>query len=363
MGAFNGRGRVFREFLIPAVLFVLLCPVLCAQTTETLSRTFHFEKPVVKEVHADGASFASVRMKSTISLGRHAGEPALPVRCVKFLLPPGRQVTAIEVKGVLSDFETAGVDLTTSPVFPHQPPLPLGKKAASRPNGLAFDEKLYASSRPFPAEDFSGPKTGVCRGYTIYSMNLHPVKYVPAAGLLLRQQEMTVKLTLENRSTQSPLFRNSPADKVWVKRLVCNPESAAEYEEAGGHGNVSGGRTGPGYPGGLCDPADQYDYVILTTTQNGLDHWSTGGSTPYNWQSLMDRHAVDGLACTLVTLEQILAEPDYENPDPLFDDAPARIREFARDAYLDWGIQYLLVERCGFRRLLEPPRRHLQRRP
>ncbi|MFH2001279.1 MAG: C25 family cysteine peptidase, partial [Planctomycetota bacterium] len=146
---------------------------------------------------------------------------------------------------------------------------------------------------------------------------------------------MTVDITLKDSGKENPYFRGKAEDEAWVRSLVCNPEMTAYYPLT---------RSGKAeYPGGLCDPSDHYDYVIVTTTHNGLDYWPTSAFMPYNWESLMDRHAADlGLSCTLVTMEDILAEADYVNPDPLFNDTPARIREFCRDAYQDWGTEYLL---------------------
>ena len=97
------------------------------------------------------------------------------------------------------------------------------------------------------------------------------------------------------------------------------------------------------YPGGLCDPADNYDYVIITTTQNGLDYWDTSGSTPYNWESLMNHHDADGLTCTLVTVQEINACADYYNSTSCSMTNQAHIREFCKDAYEDWGTSYILI--------------------
>jgi len=58
----------------------------------------------------------------------------------------------------------------------------------------------------------------------------------------------------------------------------------------------------------------------------------------------MDKHEIeDGLSCTLVTMQDIDACTDYHNTTPLFDDTPAHIREFCRDAYQDWGTQYVFI--------------------
>ena len=131
----------------------------------------------------------------------------------------------------------------------------------------------------------------------------------------------------------NPFFRCTPEDEAWVKSLVCNPEIAVRYV----------GLPTFEYPGGLCDPSDQYDYVIITTEQNSLDYWNTSEYTPYNWESLMEKHMTEGLSCALVTKQDIDACSDYYNATPLFNDSQAHIREFCRDAYEDWETRYVLI--------------------
>jgi len=59
----------------------------------------------------------------------------------------------------------------------------------------------------------------------------------------------------------------------------------------------------------------------------------------------MNQHMSEGLSCTLVTVQDINACPDYWNSSyyPLFNDSQAHIREFCKDAYEDWGTSYVLI--------------------
>jgi len=99
-----------------------------------------------------------------------------------------------------------------------------------------------------------------------------------------------------------------------------------------------------GYSGGLCDPTDSYDYVIITTSAGGLNDWLTSGSLLYNWTSLMNKHALeDGLNCNLILVEDIFSCSDYWNETALFNDTAAKIREFCKDAYQDWVTSYILI--------------------
>jgi len=187
-----------------------------------------------------------------------------------------------------------------------------------------------------PLNTYSEQNIGYCRGYAILSFTLNPVQYIPGLGKIFYYPEMIVSVDLEKNNYVSNFFRNSPDDEEWVKKLVYNPEITESYN--------SDYLPTFDYTGGLCDSGDDYDYVIITTTQNGLDGWETNSSVPYNWNSLISKHeSDDGLNCTLVTIEDIDACDDYWNDTSLFNDTAARIREFCKDAYQDWGTGYIFV--------------------
>jgi len=132
-------------------------------------------------------------------------------------------------------------------------------------------------------------------------------------------------------------FRNSVDDASWVQHLVSNPEVVDSYQALNYEPTE--------YPGGLCNPSETHQYVVITTEDGGLNDWDTSETTPYNWDSLMAEHA--DLSPTLVTEQAIAACSDYDNATPLFNDLQAHIREFCKDAYQDWGTQYVLIGADG----------------
>ncbi len=223
-----------------------------------------------------------------------------------------------------------GIDLVSQPIIPYQNEVPTGEGTVQE---FLFNEDLYASNQIYPTTNHGAYHIGYSHGYAICDLSLSPMQFIPNIGQIFYYPEMTVTINLKENGYQNPLFRGTPEDETWVQKLVSNPEIAQSYE----------GAPTFEYLGGLCDPSESYDYVIITTTQNGLDYWDTSSSTPYNWQSLMDSHAADGLSCTLVTKQDILACPDYYNSTALFNDSQARIREFCKDAYHDWGTRFILI--------------------
>ena len=187
-------------------------------------------------------------------------------------------------------------------------------------------------------------------GYEILTIYLYPLQYIPGAGVLTYFPEMTITVQL-HESEQQPLRENlsllrySQTDEDVIRELVTNPAILSTYEAQ--DMNVLNGAietaqkdmvlVGPsvaglldgGYTGGLCDPAQHYQYVIITSASLkdtiGYD---------YNWTSLINhRRTSNGFNGTIVTVQDIDACMAYWNSSTTFNDSPAHIREFCKDAY------------------------------
>lgn len=296
-----------------------------------LSYSFEFKEPSVQTLQEYGASYTSLSIPGCLSIGQQTGEPTMPVKPITLLLPPMKTVAQITVVGTPVTVTPSTIDLTEKPIFPYQSSTPLGSTQLPE---FTMNTDIYSSAALYPAAKYSQYSIGYSHGYTILNVNLNPVQYNPLQGTLLYYPKMTVFLTLKP-DTANQFFRNTAEDAAWVKQLVLNPEIANLYS--------SKTTSTFEYPGGLCNPSQDYDYVIVTTTQNGLNHWTIGGTLQYNWSSLIAKHNDEGLQCTLVTKQDILASPSYYNSMSLFNDTQARIREFCKDAYQDWGTQYVLI--------------------
>jgi len=290
--------------------------------------TFDFQEPTLQTKSAD---YTTMTLPGCLTVGKTAGDPAVPIKIITLLLPPNKTVSRINVLGTPVLLNTEDIDLTQKPMFPQQRSVPFG---SDEPYEFIMNSNVYTSDAYYPTTRYADYAVGYSRGYAILSFSLNPIQYNPVQGSLVYYPKMTVSISLQPQSTPNQFYSKNPADMTYVRSLVSNPEIAQLYETAD--------MPTFEYPGGLCDPSENYDYVIITTTQNGLDYWDTTGSTPYNWESLMDHHAADGLSCTLVTVEDIDACADYQGTSP-FNDKQAHIREFCKDAYEDWGTRYILI--------------------
>jgi len=329
-----------RKFSVALVCFLLTFATLAAtngladesSAPTSLSYTFSFKEPNMGTTELYNEVFTQVNMPGCMAIGQGIGIPNIPVKFIKLLLPPGMDIADIDILATPVELPLNDVDLLKEPVTPYQHPVPFGEDP---PDEISFDDEIYDSPDLFPSEILKNQGIGYSRGYAILTIALTPIQYIPAEGSLFYYPEMTVNIELEGDGAMSHMYRDDVDDEAWVKQLVWNPELVDCYQT----------KTLPAfsYPGGLCDPSDSYDYVIITTTHNGLDHWATSTSLPYNWTSLMDKHGIqDGLSCTLLTMQDIDACPDYYNSTP-FNDTPAHIREFCRDAYADWDTDYIFI--------------------
>ena len=310
----------------------------------------NFGEPVLSTIKVpykgEILEFTRVSLGNCIRAGI-PGHPELPVYIAKLALPP--YTKPADVRVIPLDQHVIKLD-DKKPVFPYQAPLPVGTPP---PEEIEWDLSAYSSPgltdllfgggtkvSPFSREGEkptvirTGWDLGYCRGYPILSVNIRPVRYDPVENILVYHKKVLISVELEQTSQLNRFYRNNPVDRWWVKNLVLNDEIVDSYPNL----------PPLEYEGGLCDPSEHYDYVIITTEENGLDHWERSSTLPYNWTDLMEKHETeDGLRCTLVTVEDIDACSDYWNSTPLFNDTQAHIREFCRDAYQDWGTQYVLI--------------------
>jgi len=295
---------------------------------ENLSYTIEIQKPKLKTTTVENVEYTIIETPGSIGIGDSNGAPMLPVQVVKLLLPPMKIVSNVEVSGTKVEIDLEDYELKEKPIFPYQEPVPSGNS----PKEFTVDNTIYAKDALYPSKINKNYHIGYSRGYAIFDVSINPVEYNPVKGSLYYYPEITVDIGLKD-AKPNRFYRDNAEDKAWVEKLVFNPEMSNMY---------SSEIPTFGYDGGLCDPDDHYDYVIITTEDGGLDYWDTSDTIPYNWESLMDKHYDnDGLSCTLVTVQQIDECSDYHNAQPV-DDLQARIREFCKDAYQDWDTQYIV---------------------
>jgi len=331
--------NIFNKSRILAIATILILASLTTISVtgsrdkgDYLRYSFTFTEPEINEVNVLGERFTDASIPGTLSTGLEIGSPVVQIKPVRLLIPQGKDVVDIKVsykdmKPV--DTRTKGINLREKPIAPYQKPVRIGEKVQPT---LEMDYNAYKSRNNYPGVLFENVGIGYSKGYAILSLNLYPVQYNPGNGALYYLSDMIVDITLKNTGYKNEFFRGTIEDKSWVEGLVSNPDITDTYSS-----NVGA----PLYDDGLCDPSDNgglgYDYVIIC--REALYDFTE----EYTWDDFISRKQAEGLEVTKVKVEDILACADYENPDPLFNDEPGFIREFCKDAYQDWGTEYILI--------------------
>ena len=83
--------------------------------------SFTFIEPSFQSILANGSDYTILKIPGCLNIGKRVGDPMLPVKSVKLLLPAMTTVTSITVTG--SPVEQAGIE---KPVYPYQNPVPFG---------------------------------------------------------------------------------------------------------------------------------------------------------------------------------------------------------------------------------------------
>ncbi|MHC4563219.1 MAG: SdrD B-like domain-containing protein [Planctomycetota bacterium] len=234
------------------------------------------------------------------------GQPLLPVISAQIVLPFGVDFADLAV--------TAGQQVELLGVYELQ----LAAQLEGAPEG-AFDGQAAGLF------DVIGVQRR--RGVDILAVNLHPVLYDAGTGEVAYYTSLSIEVSL-TESADSPgerLATYRPDDVVSLAQQVDNPDALASYAEAALlHGDVAISL------GGLVDPAETYDYVVITN-----DALATA-SADYTLADFVAHKQALGYSATMVTVEDITV--NYAGIDE-----PEQIRNFITDAYANWQTDYVLI--------------------
>ena len=310
-----------KKKLIGFLVCILLITTVFAvanneNNADQVSVKYSFGTPILEHVEIGGTIYDQVILHDASCSG-NAGEPRLPMRGAYILIPQGEKVNDITVTqgekmclGSGFNVEPVGVPFSLS--VSDSAPLPVP------------DETIYSSSDMFPGRLFTEVGTYGFRGYDILVLTLYPVQYVPATGDLYYYPELTVSVeTIENGNI-NPLYRGLEKDKMEVIKRVDNPGMVSSYVQ----------KPGSSIQSSLVDSSETYEYVIITN--NDL-------AAAAAFQDFMDYKEFKGLHATIMTTEAIYADPSYRNLIPQFNDNQVAIRNFIKDAYMNWEADYVLL--------------------
>jgi len=255
------------------------------------------------------------------------GEPVLPLRTARILIPYGEEVQ--EVKVVSGNERYLG----SVSIRPGQNSVPIGftenctgcnpeDNWTYTPELSLLNEEIYESESPYPEVAYSVLGVQKKHGYEILYVNLYPIKYIPKTGDAYSFGAFDVEVTTAPAETLDVgLFRGLPEDRAEVEMIVDNPEKATTYAS-------DLALTGKSL---LLD--GNYEYVIIT------NQYLKDAPGPYNFQALAEWKTSKGVPAAIVTVEEIYSAYKYT----FHRDDQEMIRNFIKDAYENNGIRYVLL--------------------
>jgi hypothetical protein len=245
-----------------------------------------------------------------------AGEPRLPCKIVRFILPFGHAVDDVDVN--LDDYRTLDGAFEVDPAQMHSP-------IEDTQINYTRSEPVYSQRDPYPGQNFEIRSVSRLAGFDVVTIAVYPYKYVPSAKKIGYYRNMTIRIstTPDARvmNAQSRMICKSENTIERLSNLVVNVEGIDSYPAASGTPSLRG-LLGPGDPASLLIVAGE-DY--LTTF---VDYAA--------WKE------VHGVSTAVYAIEDILAEYDSGA------DAAENLRLFIIDAYEAWAgtdhpLEYLLL--------------------
>ena len=171
------------------------------------------------------------------------------------------------------------------------------KKLIPSPN-----EEIYNSNEFYPGKLHTFVGNYNYRGYKILVLLLHPIQYNPSTGELFYYKNLDIRISLVSANERNYMFRGLEKDRIEVINRVDNPEDTIKYKKES------------------TSSMEDYELLILTD-----DSFKDGFSL------LKETHDNSGTPTTIKTLSDV-GSSNLED-----------IRNYIRDAYNNWGIDYVLI--------------------
>ena len=238
------------------------------------------------------------------------GKPLIPSKNVMIALPPGAQVRFTDVK-LIDMKQLPG----TFKIMPSPQILPLDdvdEKYVYQEEWQENYDLTYFSDKAYPYQSGKLTGFGTLRKYSYVSVSIYPFRYHPQSGRLYYYEsaEVVIQYEIYSIDNAEEMKWDTLADEQ-ASDLFVNYNKINDLYQ-------------PNKPRPL---SDSYDYVIITT--NDLSDAITS-SDFIIWKTALGYDV------------KIIYISDDEITSQSGVDLAEQIRNFLREYYLEWGIQYVL---------------------
>ena len=271
---------------------------LIQDETSQVHVTYSFPQPTIETIEISGTYYDRINAPGLTPAG-DPGEPMIPAKGAYILLPPNSKACSIHITP--SEKQAVGTELSIAPM---PKPIPLSPKGSS--SIPTPDEAIYSSNSLYPGELYTEVGTYIFRGYQILVLLLYPIQYNPVTGEVFYYKNLGVSIKTTISGSSMDLFRGLEKDEKEVMRKVDNPDDIEWYQKEKTE---------------LSSLDQKYEILILTT-----------GELKPSFGPLKQAHYDYGDTCVIKTLADVGIRKNPEN-----------IRNYIRNAYSKWGIDYVLI--------------------
>ena len=272
---------------------------------EDLQFTYDFQKPVLSQTLIAENLFTDVSLNN-LSSNQGLGEPKLPVKTVKILLPPRTSFSDVSVSSsqreIKLDYPICVNEFTGDSSIKNQ----LLKKDSM--HQLDSDDSFL-----FPSENVNVVGVGKLRGYLILLVNVYPCQYNVNNDSLVFSSQISFSIETVERQQNHELFRDLSKDKQFIEGIVENPEMMSLYSSENLNSNQESSNAN-----------SNFEYIVITSDE--LES-SFNSLITYKQQYISAR---------TVNLSFITSN-FYAK------DIQGKIREFICYAYSYWQTEYVLL--------------------
>jgi hypothetical protein len=250
------------------------------------------------------------------------GKPLLPARNVLVALPPGAKVVSAEIIGI-NGTELPGnfQIMPSSQIMPIADPQQYkGLFTKLRNEWEVSRESVYSRDLPYPAERGKLVGCGTLRKYSYASVAFYPFSYLPESGRLIHYEVAQIRITVNQSVINSPeveqlsiLMTDDLADQK-ASQLFANYEHISHLYDSQSHS--------------YANLMQNFNFVIITS---GVLQSAIESSGFIDWKTSLGYN----LKTVLITDPEIANQPG--------DDLAEQMRNFLREYYGQWGIEYLLI--------------------
>jgi len=262
-------------------------------------------------------------------------KPMLPVQPLRLLLPYGTTIEQITVQKENPVLLKKNNRLTTGTNL-----ILISQEEQFNDKNQIIPEDSLENTDIFTSS-YENLGIFTLHGCPILLLNLYPIQYQASTGEIFFSEKLSVELTLTKNDHKNEL-RLTPEDKKTILHRIDNPSILNSYQTKSTN---------------KLSTNEHYKYVIITSEE------FVDINEVYTFADFVEYKNKKGVNATIVTVEEITSNPDYavdgiwgdnnkDNPfyqtpiigdKKVFDDTQARVRNFIRYAYTNWGTEYVLL--------------------